>query len=194
MDSGINFTVKSQWEEPLEKDLEDILEIIKASFRLGASAVRGIAKDNLERRVVEDVYAQWVPEKYERRYEEGGLLDVDSGVDFKTDEYGNSTAFYVNVDMNYTPNGDQWQWKHPANGDVLISRIESGSGYEWFDHPGPRPYWTNFVKQMINSAGGFAEAGQRIADDLRAQEMQVEFSGVADVDANSNDGLYEQYF
>lgn len=141
-----------------------------------ATALDGVLSETLDRlksHIKSDVYDQWTPTEYERRGEEGGIIDLDThlwphhpsilaGVE-------NNTPI-ARFDFNYRPTGESEQWRIPAYGDALIGRIENGTGYEWKTHPGARPFWHNFVSEMIDE-NGFGEAAYR---ELRMLGVEIE--------------------
>lgn len=193
MAEGISLSMTAEWKEGPEAEYAAVMEEIKSAFRLGLAVVRGTAKDKLIERIWEDVYnAFGEPKDYHRRYGKG-LLDMENSLYFNHDEAANDSAFYVEDTMLYHPHGDSPQWDDPAYGDKMIDRIENDKGYEWEIDVGPRPYWTNFVDRMLNYSTGFADAGQRVADVLSAEGMEVVYAGLTEVRDERGDGDYTRY-
>lgn len=136
------------------------------------NAVATTAKDALRRHIQTDVYDQWTPKEYRRT---GGLVD-GAAID--------STAGPALMILEHFPSGESEQWRHPDSGDAMIAKIEGGSGYEWRRHPGPRPYWKNFVNEMISS--GFAAT----FDASMSASLGSEYEGGTVVERESGDGEY----
>lgn len=136
------------------------------------NAVAATAKEALRKHIQTDVYDAWTPTEYRRT---GGLVD---GGAIK------STPGPALMIIEHFPSGASEQWKYPVDDDALIGRIESGSGYEWRRHPGPRPYWKNFVNEMID--GVFASQ----FDAAMAAQFGAEYEGGTIVERESRDGEY----
>ena len=73
---------------------------------------------------------------------------------------------------------------NPVHGDDLIRRIETASGYDWKYHGDRRPFWYNFVEELI--ATGFSDALQK-ALELEGYEVTPE---AGDVQREIDDGAY----
>ena len=136
------------------------------------NAVAATAKEALRKHIQTDVYDAWTPTEYRRT---GGL--VDGGAI-------ESSAGPALMILEHFPSGESEQWERPASDDAMIARIEGGSGYEWRRHPGPRPYWKNFVDEMITSS--FAET----FDSAMVAHLGNEYEGGTIVERESGDGEY----
>lgn len=159
--------VRVEGTETLKKDL---LAAMKEIGRACAGSLVNFAapdmKDLLRQHIQKDVYDQWEPTEYIRRKEAGGIIDIEhSGSVHPSEGSVSEEAIVVAMKLRYKPDGSSEQWNHPAYGDDLIRRIETGQGYEWRKHPGPRPFWTNFLNEAIE--------GNAFADSvLRGLEIQ----------------------
>ena len=136
------------------------------------NAVAAAAKDALRKHIQTDVYNAWTPKEYIRT---GGIIE-GSAIE--------STAGPALMILEHFPSGASDQWESPASGDAMIARVESGGGYEWRRHPGPRPYWTNFVDEMINQV--FASQ----FDAVMAAQLGADYEGGTVVERESGDGNY----
>ena len=136
------------------------------------SAVAAIAKDALRKHIQTDVYDAWTPKEYIRT---GGIID-GSAIE--------STSGPALMILEHFPSGESEQWERPVSGDAMIARVENGSGYEWRRHPGPRPYWKNFVNEMVDT--GFAAA----FDASMSAQLGANYEGGTIVERESGDGDY----
>ena len=136
------------------------------------SAVAANAKEALRGIIESEVYAKWTPKTYKRT---GGLVDGDAI---------KATPGPELMTIEHFPSGESEQWNRPVSDDALIARIESGSGYEWRRHPGPRTYWKKFVDEMIN--GAFAST----FDAEMAAHFGFDYEGGTIVERESGDGEY----
>lgn len=136
------------------------------------SAVAASAKEALKNSIESQVYAKWSPKEYIRT---GGLIRGGAI---------NASAGPALMVLEHFPSGGSEQWEHPVSNDALIARIESGSGYEWRRHPGPRPYWKKFVDEMID--GEFAA----VFDSSMAAFFGGDYVGGTTVEREAGDGEY----
>lgn len=133
----------------LEKDLAEL----EKQFGRAVGVAMGVLENDMEaclrEHIENDVYDQFDPKEYIRRRENGGLLDFGAG-------HLQKGGAADRARIEYTPSGEDPQWRNPANGDEMIRRIESQTPpYDWARHPGDRPFFRNFVSEMIE--GGRAE-------------------------------------
>lgn len=147
-------------------------EVLNPAAQAANSAVAAAAEEALRESIQSDVYAKWSPSTYQRT---GGIIDGDAI---------RSSAGPTMMILEHFPSGESDQWEHPVSDDALISRIESGSGYEWGRHPGPRPYWKKFVDKMID--GVFATE----FDSAMASFLGDMYTGGTVVERDSGDGEY----
>lgn len=153
--------------DTLIKDLESELDDMVAKFAAVGETASSVAESTLENHIQKDVYDKWSPKIYERT----GGITLERGVTtvpFLPARQGMKIG--VGFRLRYRPDGTSEQWENPAHSDDLIRRIESGRGYEWKKHPGPRPYWTNYTEELLRGdtlaqAVLFALMGQGLAVD-----------------------------
>lgn len=167
---NIDFPQSEIWKE-LMTEFQNEEPKLQAAMQEVADATLETLKEHIKK----DVYDQWNPTEYVRRYESGGLIDF--------------SPIHPNVGsgeltIRYQPDGSSSQWRDPASGDALIGRIESGNGYEWRRHPGPRPFWQNFVNEMIDSK--FAAA----YDLAMMAQFGSDYEGGTVVERQAGDGDY----
>lgn len=169
----------------LEAEVDAEMRGLTGVFLVALDGVITETKDRLKQHVKKDVYDRWKPTEYIRRDKNGGIIDIDgsSGVNgpFPQTQGKNIAAGF---ELRYRPSGESAQWKYPANNNELIGRIESGTGYEWREHPGPRPFWTNFVNEMIEQN----EFGDAVRRELAMLGVDVE--GFPEAVRGSGDGDY----
>ena len=176
--TGITISFKVDFDDAaLKQEVLTALKEIDPVAENANAAVGAAAKDALKRHIESDIYDKWTPTHYQRRYS-GGLL--------------NSGAVKVSTNsqrmmLTYEPGGESDQWENPASGNALIGRIESGSGYEWYRHPGARPFWKAFTDEAIESLFASVFDAEMSA---RLNGMGFEYEGGTTVERQSDDGDY----
>lgn len=174
--AGVSLTFKMDfpqseiWEELWAEFRKDEPKLQAAMQEVAAATL-----ETLKEHIQKDVYDKWNPTTYVRRKESGGLIDF-SHIDPSVGS-GGMTVYYA-------PSGASEQWDNPLDSNGLIGRIESGSGYEWYRHPGPRPFWKNFVNDMVNEK--FATA----YDFAMSAQFGSDYEGGTVVERESGDGDY----
>ncbi len=161
----------------LKKDLEAELINIGSAVTHAMGMEGQLMMEALKKHIEDDVYDKFSPKDYPRRSENSGfgtpLNDVAKnseaifdqlpgkiggrvGLNYRpTGEHSGTTADldpyskYYDADdpkpiKAYPPKGDR------TDGDDLVRRIETGIGYTWRRRPGKRPFWQNFVDEMVN--------------------------------------------
>jgi hypothetical protein len=165
--------------EEITKEMGAALREIEPQIEAAMHDVAGQARESLLKHIYEDVYDKWNPSAYERRYTgSGGLASLYASL---TESVSSSRIL-----MEYYPSGQHPQWRKPLDGDGMISRIESGTGYEWRKHPGPRPFWTNFVDEMVDR--GFGNA----FDFAMFAQFGADYEGQTQVEREAIDGDYDK--
>ena len=172
--TGIRISFKVEYDESeLKREIAAwSTSDMNPALEVANNAVAAAAKDSLRSHIQSDVYDKWNPTVYQRT---GGIIE-GSAIE--------ATVGPALMIIEHFPSGASEQWKHPVDDDALIGRIESGKGYEWAKHPGPRPYWKNFVNEMID--GVFASQ----FDAAMSAQFGAEYEGGTVVERESNDGEY----
>lgn len=171
---SVTLTIKCEFDEgELKKELaKTVDEAVLPALETAMTAVGEGGKELLLDHVGSDVYAKWHPTTYHRTY---ALQDMSSII---------VNPSSLRLFISYEPSGASDQWENPANNNALIGRIESGSGYEWRKHPGPRPFWQNFVNEMIDSYIG------PTFDASMAATLGDMYEGNSEVSRDGDDGAY----
>ena len=139
-----------------EQDLAALEKQVKNAFRASRQALADDMRSCLQDHVEYDVYSKFQPIEYVRRGESGGLADMRSSATVYSDERDGG----MNLTLLYQPGGAADGEGEPVDphvdGDDLIDRIEKrGPEYNWTRKPPKRPFFSNFVQEMID--GGRAE-------------------------------------
>lgn len=189
MPDMLSIRVTASGFDKLEEDAKAILSAPKIQAQI-TEAVNEYARNALADHVQSDVYdGPYQPREYLRRsdtpvygkslkqsaYEAKGIGPADGG------------NWVAGIDYEPTGEHANYEWD-TADGDRLIGRIEHKSPmytyYPKFGHIPDRPFWTNFVEEMIEG-GGFDEA---VITALQEQGFEIESAG--DVIRESGDGNY----
>ena len=120
----------------LEKELYDRINVALDV------EVADIVKEVMTDHIIQDVYYKYNPAVYQRRYNNGGLLDPENIIDTMCDDgellvqnvtLGSDTYYIPNIEKTFTS----------ANADKFITPIiEYGQGYDVVDIE-PRPFMQN---------------------------------------------------
>ncbi len=159
--------------------LDEDIARIEGRFRAAMKNAMPALADDIAVCMIEhvqgDVYNKWWPKDYKRRGANGGLADIDNS-DFSIDD--NSVKF------TYLPSGETDQTDFPVHGDALIGRIERRNPkYNWAGHqPGDRPFFTNFLGEMIEEG----RAERALVDGINAVDRTLEV--MADLFSTTRDG------
>lgn len=172
-----------------------------AAFNLG-----NVMMESLKKHIDKDVYEAWGPGEYPRRVDHpklGTPLNDVSENSFPIFDAPND-VFYWRVGLDYLPTGvtsattadldpgnprydadnPRLLVPNPANGNELVEIIEKGLS-SWPVTPPKRPFWQNFVDEMIDGGA----LGSELIMQLRAQG--VEIAGTYDeVIREAGDGDY----
>lgn len=160
-------------EEELRQEFVAELRNTEPQITSAMESVAAVAKSALQSHIQSDVYDKWNPTTYVRT---GAIINMGESV--------RETVSSSEMTLRYLPDGSSDQWQNPVGGDALVARIESGSGYEWRRHPGPRPFWKSFVNEMVN--GVFASE----FDAAMAMQFGADYEGGTVVSRESGDGEY----
>jgi len=171
--TGVTITISVDFPEAeIKQEFLTELKKTEPMLEVAMSSVAAVAKGALQSHIQTDVYDKWNPTTYVRT---GAIIDMGTSV--------RQTVTSGEMTLRYLPDGSSEQWRNPTSGDELIGRIESGSGYEWRKHPGPRPFWKAFVDEMIDGtfAATFdASMSAQIGDDYEGGTVVTRESGDGD--------------
>ena len=182
-------------EGDLKREAAVQLQGLSYVFEMAINNAFGDIADELKRQIQENVYNKWFappdePLEYERRYEDGGIIDVGryftmSGLSHELG--GPDKDISVSYEFSYEPSGQQWQWENPLDENELIHRIESGSGYEWKTYDPPqRPFWKPFVESWYQQ-GAVSNA---LESALRKLLQGEGYDGPVTIEYQHGDGDY----
>lgn len=145
----------------LDEDVAGIEGRFLAAMKNAMPALREEMALCLAEHVQGDVYEKFTPKEYVRRGEYGGLMDIDANARFDVRDNG--------VRMIYLPSGESEQVDadQQLDGDALIGRIENKKpDYDWRRKPPKRPFFTNFLGEMIEEG----RAERALVDGINAAD------------------------
>ena len=159
-----------------EQDVAALEKQVKNAFRASRQALADDMRLCLQDHVEYDVYSKFQPIEYVRRGEDGGLADMKASATVYSDERDGG----MNLTLRYQPggaeDGDENEIEPHVDGDDLINRIEKKDPeYNWRRKPPKRPFFSNFVQEMID--GGRAEETLVRAMNAANPALQVAESG-----------------
>lgn len=142
----------------LKQEAANQLRGLSYVFEVAVEKSFGAISDELQKQIEENVYGKWpeAPKDYERRYDNRGIIDMRryfTMSELSSERGGPNLPVSVSYEFDYEPDGFQKQWEFPAqDGNELIHRIESGTGYEWKTYDPPqRPFWWPFISSWYQS-------------------------------------------
>lgn len=138
-----------------EADLAALEMQVKNAFRASRKALADDMRECLQDHIEVEVYDAFQPTEYVRREGNGGLYDMKASATVYSDERDGG----MNLTLLYQPSGatdgEGNEIEPHVDGDDLINRIEKRNPpYNWRRKPDARPFFRNFVEEMI---GGRAE-------------------------------------
>lgn len=159
-----------------EQDVAVLEKQVKDAFRASRPALAEEMRQCLQDHVERDVYGKFQPTEYVRRGESGGLADMKATATVYSDERDGG----MNLTLLYQPSGAEDGEGEPVDphvdGDDLVDRIEKRDPeYNWRRKPPKRPFFSNFVQEMID--GGRAEETLVRAMNTADTALQVAESG-----------------
>lgn len=165
----------------LDEDIAQIEGRFRAALKNAMPALREEMAMCLAEHVQGDVYEKFTPKEYVRRGEYGGLADIDANARFDMRDNG--------VRMIYLPSGESEQVEPGAqlDGDALLGRIENRNpDYDWSRKPPKRPFFTNFLGEMIEEG----RAEQALVDGINTLdgELKVITDGASTVRDGTDGG------
>lgn len=144
-----------------KSEVEDIFKRINNASNYALSEIDAQTIPLLSKHIQQDVYDAYPSPKAYRRNPSTGLADVKGAVfasysdqrmewTYLPDGTNEMTFQQAGVDSKkFGRKPEDVMKEHPVHGDSLIRRIDKGVGYDWFN-PGPRPFYENFVKELID--------------------------------------------
>lgn len=144
-----------------ETDIAALEMQVKNAFRASRKALADDMRECLQDHIEVEVYDAFQPTEYVRREGSGGLYDMSASATV----YSNERLGGMELTLRYQPDGSQDGGGKPidkaVSGDDLINRIEKKDPeYNWTRKPKKRPFFRNFVEEMIE--------GRRVEDTLVA--------------------------
>ena len=145
----------------LEEDLAALETEMKNAFRASRKALADDMRSCLEDHIEADVYDEFQPQKYVRRRDSGGLSDMQANTTVYSDEGLGGMELTLLYQPDGSRDGEGSEIEDAVSGDDLVSRIEKKDPeYNWRRKPKKRPFFRNFVEEMIE--------GRRVEDTLVA--------------------------
>ncbi len=103
--------------------------------------MKDAAVSEIQRSIYENVYQQYTPRVYDRKYDQGGLLDPDH----MASNYDRMTKTLTVEDMRV-----DWEpTKQSHFGRNVAEVVETGNGYDW-KQIGPRPFHEPAERELAN--------------------------------------------
>lgn len=145
----MELTIRIDGLNEIDKEFQDIQNQIAAAVRSSMDVVGIQMKNALKSHIETDVYDYdvYTPDVYKRRSENPALGTPLNDMDANTYIFNKGAG----VTLQYLPTGEHTTKKwHDADGDDLVGRIEKFEPpYNWGDAP-PRPFFQNFVAEMVD--------------------------------------------
>lgn len=168
--------------DSIDKDFDAVMKEIDNAVNYGLDIVKEDMTNALQVHIIEDVYEKYEPRVYLRRfdYPEYGVSMSDSSNMDGWIENGRLHFFYTFSGWN-TAFED---FPHYSQSDKIIKAIQDGGNYPWDVALEPRPFWDNFVADMIDK--GMAE--QYLVKAMNYYDDRLQVKGDGKVIKDGNDG------
>lgn len=168
----------------LEEDLAALETELKNAFRASRKALADDMRSCLEDHIEADVYDEFQPREYVRRRDSGGLSDMQANTTVYSDERLGGMELTLLYQPDGSRDGEGNEIENAVSGDDLVNRIEKKDPeYSWRRKPKKRPFFRNFVKEMIE--------GRRAEDTLvaamNAADPALEIAADGDMTRESED-------
>lgn len=168
----------------LEEDLAALETEVKNAFRASRKALADDMRSCLEDHIEADVYDEFQPQKYVRRRDSGGLSDMQANTTVYSDERLGGMELTLLYQPDGRRDGEGNEIENAVSGDDLVNRIEKKDPeYNWRRKPKKRPFFRNFVEEMIE--------GRRAEDTLvaamNAADPALEIAADGDMTRESED-------
>lgn len=145
----------------LREDLAALEAEVENAFRASRKALADDMRSCLEDHIEADVYDEFQPQKYVRRRDSGGLSDMQANTTVYSDERLGGMELTLLYQPDGSRDGEGSKIENAVSGDDLVNRIEKKDPeYNWRRKPKKRPFFRNFVEEMIE--------GRRVEDTLVA--------------------------
>lgn len=168
----------------LEEDLAALETELKNAFRASRKALADDMRSCLEDHIEADVYDEFQPREYVRRRDSGGLSDMQANTTVYSDERLGGMELTLLYQPDGIRDGEGNEIENAVSGDDLVNRIEKKDPeYNWRRKPKKRPFFRNFVEEMIE--------GRRAEDTLvaamNAADPALEIAADGDMTRESED-------
>lgn len=168
----------------LEEDMAALEAEVKNAFRASRKALADDMRSCLENHIEADVYDEFQPQKYVRRRDSGGLSDMQANTTVYSDERLGGMELTLLYQPDGSRDGEGSKIENAVSGDDLVNRIEKKDPeYNWKRKPKKRPFFRNFVREMIE--GNRAE--ETLVRAMNAVSPALEMVADGDVTRESED-------
>lgn len=167
-----------------EQDMVVLEAQVKSAFRASRKALADDMRLCLQDHVEADVYDRFQPTEYVRRGENGGLADMQVSATVYSDERLGGMELTLLYQPDGSRDGEGSKIENAVSGDDLVNRIEKKDPeYNWKRKPKKRPFFRNFVREMIE--GNRAE--ETLVRAMNAVSPALEMVADGDVTRESED-------
>lgn len=168
--------------DSIDKNFDAVMKEIDNAVNYGLEVVGTEMRGSLQVHIMDDVYEQYEPEVYLRRvdYPEYGVSMMDSSNIEEQIENGRLHFSYAFSGVNTAFEGAPYY----KQSDKIIKAIQDGVNYSWDVDIEPRPFWDNFVADMIDK--GMAE--QYLVKAMNYYDDRLQVKGDGKVIKDGNDG------
>lgn len=135
----------------INKDYQHFNTQVHKATQAGARAFASELTPCLQKHIQTDVYLAYIPEFYQRRYDNpqyGQSIFDSKNMDYRFLNNGRGVEFTYtpNGKNRHYPNSDYW-----IDGDDIIDTIQQDRGYLWLKDGNigkQRPFWNRFVQEV----------------------------------------------
>lgn len=154
--------IKIEGVESIQSDLDEFKTKVNRGINYGLKAFASELTPCLQRHIQSDVYETYEPKDYIRRHNHpqyGRSIFHSNNMEYHFLSGGNG------VEFSYEPDGRNNLYPdspYYTDGDSIISVIQQDKGYLWLKDGSigkKRPFWDNFVKDVIHSGETWFESG-----------------------------------
>lgn len=141
-----------------EEDIEREFTRIHGQIDKSLQYVGAEMQSDLIGHIQNDVLKAYTPSIYVRRTTS---TEGKSGIPIESEKNIDITVENHRLTLSYEPESERTPWNKPIKGDMFISVIEEGTGYNWNGKVPKRPFWQLFKDEMDEKAEGIFEKGMR---------------------------------